>query len=379
MERRVLLAVAVILPTCLLAASCGTDSGTEPGDGGAPTVTATSPADGATDCGLIERIEITFSEDMDASTINDTTLVVETRGIEGHVDYDASSRQATFIPDAAYPANGSITITVTDDVADEGGAALAEPYTSSFETGVLDCAHLVDYLEPNDTIAEAAPIETDRTYYSLTTCEEDRDVFEFSLQETAMVIARTRIKHCEPEPWAIYLRRSDGTEYGWISMTTALPGATPSMVYTFLPGTYYAEVLAPTWPVYFLYDLEIESGAPCPDDAYEDNDFMDEAASVLPGEFDDLRGCYQDRDFYSLDVPELKTLSLTIDAEVHGGLEVRRYELFDPSGQSLAFYQGSGANPVTIDAVTSESGTHYVMVRFFGSEVDYDMDIAVLD
>jgi hypothetical protein len=103
-----------------------------------PTVTGTSPSSGATNVATSSLITVTFSESMDASTINLTTFTVKdnvtSTNIAGTVSYNTSTKIATFTPGAALTANRSYTVTVTTGAKDVAGNALAVNASFSFTT-----------------------------------------------------------------------------------------------------------------------------------------------------------------------------------------------------------------------------------------------------
>jgi hypothetical protein len=107
-----------------------------------PTVTAISPANGATGVGRNTNVTATFSESMDASTINATTLVLVGPGnvqVSAVVSYNATSRVATLNPSVTLATQTIYTATVkggaTDPrVKDLAGNALATSRTWSFRT-----------------------------------------------------------------------------------------------------------------------------------------------------------------------------------------------------------------------------------------------------
>ncbi len=72
-----------------------------PADTDAPTVTLTDPTPAQTDISTTPCVCITFSEDMDPSTINTNTIVVTgpgEQGVAGQISYDAATRIASFNP-----------------------------------------------------------------------------------------------------------------------------------------------------------------------------------------------------------------------------------------------------------------------------------------
>ncbi len=103
-----------------------------------PTVTATSPLNGATGVALGVAPTVTFSEPMNASTISGSTigLRVTSSGvaIPGSVSYNAGTNTATFTPSSQLAFSTSYTLSVTTGVQDAAGNAMASPFSASFTT-----------------------------------------------------------------------------------------------------------------------------------------------------------------------------------------------------------------------------------------------------
>ncbi|MDT0168094.1 Ig-like domain-containing protein [Pseudarthrobacter sp. BRE9] len=105
----------------------------------APTVTATSPAAGATGVAVTGNVAGTFSESMDPSTItsNTFTLTDGTTTVPAAVTYDAAGKVATLNPDADLASGTKYTATIkggTSGVKDIAGNALAVDRTWTFTT-----------------------------------------------------------------------------------------------------------------------------------------------------------------------------------------------------------------------------------------------------
>ncbi len=108
----------------------------EPGlIGVCPKVVSTSPADTATGVSLTTKVDATFNEAMNPSTINTATFTVQqgTTGIAGVVTYTGST--ATFSPTANLAPNTSYTGTIVAGVKDPAGNAMIANYVWSFKTG----------------------------------------------------------------------------------------------------------------------------------------------------------------------------------------------------------------------------------------------------
>ena len=100
-----------------------------------PEVILTSPIDTASGVGLSGKIDATFNEAMDPSTITTSTFTLKqgVNAIPGSVSYTGT--MATFTPSASLTANTNYTATITTGSKDLAGNALLEDYVWSFTTG----------------------------------------------------------------------------------------------------------------------------------------------------------------------------------------------------------------------------------------------------
>jgi hypothetical protein len=130
-----------------------------PADTTAPTVSTVAPQDGATDVALSTNVEATFSEDMDASTIDGTTFTLTKQGattpVGATVAYDAANKKVVLDPNADLDQGATYTATVkggTGGVKDLAGNALAADKTRSFTTAVAAPSNLLfseDFTAPD--------------------------------------------------------------------------------------------------------------------------------------------------------------------------------------------------------------------------------------
>ncbi len=98
-----------------------------------PEVISTSPADNAIDVEVNAVITATFSEPMNASTINTSTIIVSGGGsVSGSVDY--SGNTVTFTPSSDLQENTTYTAIITTGVEDVAGNALENNFEWSFTT-----------------------------------------------------------------------------------------------------------------------------------------------------------------------------------------------------------------------------------------------------
>ncbi|MDO8500262.1 MAG: Ig-like domain-containing protein, partial [Gemmatimonadaceae bacterium] len=126
------------------------------GDTAAPTIVARTPTNGATGIAINTNVTVTFSEPMNATTINSTNITLTpTAGgspIAGTVTYNSATNTATLDPTADLANNTSYTITVTTGVKDVAGNALAATSTSTFTTVTDLIAPTVIARTPTDSI-----------------------------------------------------------------------------------------------------------------------------------------------------------------------------------------------------------------------------------
>src|SRR6202166_4440878 len=100
-----------------------------------PTVVSTVPANGATAVAVNTTISATFSEAMNAATINGTTFTVTGPGatpVAGTVTYAGST--ATFTPSVALANSTLFTATITTGAKDAAGVPLAANFVWTFTT-----------------------------------------------------------------------------------------------------------------------------------------------------------------------------------------------------------------------------------------------------
>jgi hypothetical protein len=120
------------------------------GDVTPPTVTAQSPTAGSTVC-TTSSVSATFSEPMDAATIDTTTFRVTDNGVAvaGSVSYDAATRVASFVPTnpGGFATSRPFVVTLVSGSAgmkDLAGNALAADVTWTFSTSAVPCAAAID-------------------------------------------------------------------------------------------------------------------------------------------------------------------------------------------------------------------------------------------
>jgi len=119
-----------------------------------PTITGFNPANGTSNVAITAAPQITFSEALNASTVNSSTvrLLDGSTPVAATVSYNASNFTATITPAAALSNSKTYTISVlggSSGVKDAAGNALAQTATSTFTT--IAAAVNTSSLWPNST------------------------------------------------------------------------------------------------------------------------------------------------------------------------------------------------------------------------------------
>jgi methionine-rich copper-binding protein CopC len=132
---------------------------------GLPTVTQTTPANGAVNLQLNTTVTATFSNAMDATTLTTSTvLLADSLGnsVSGTVTYDATSKTVTFTPSAKLALDTTYTATIlggsgTTVVRDTSGNSLAANYTWSFTTDTPTAGPTVTSVTPANNATGVDP------------------------------------------------------------------------------------------------------------------------------------------------------------------------------------------------------------------------------
>jgi hypothetical protein len=103
-----------------------------------PTVAGSSPLNGAVNVAATVVPSITFSEAMNAATINGSTITLRvtatSAAVSGTVSYSSATNTATFTPSSSLSGSTGYTLAATTGAKDLGGNSLASTFTSSFTT-----------------------------------------------------------------------------------------------------------------------------------------------------------------------------------------------------------------------------------------------------
>ncbi|MBS3909194.1 MAG: Ig-like domain-containing protein, partial [Actinobacteria bacterium] len=136
-------------------------------DNSSPSVTSVSPAEGATGVSTSAGVTALFSEPMDPSTINSSTVTLmdsANNPVAGTVTYDAGTRTATLKPTNNLISSMTYTATITTGVRDLAGTAMATAKVWSFTT-----AAFVDAPATSITLSPTTPDGSNGWYKTIPT------------------------------------------------------------------------------------------------------------------------------------------------------------------------------------------------------------------
>jgi hypothetical protein len=150
---------AILLIILITSATGCSDNGSSNKHNTPPTAVSAGPPSAAAGACPNTMVTVTFSEAMNPSTINATTLTLTgpaLAAVAGTVSYDVASKTATFSPSASLALNTLYTATVTTGAQDTFANALASNFVWTFTTGNTACLAgpptVVSVAPPNGTI-----------------------------------------------------------------------------------------------------------------------------------------------------------------------------------------------------------------------------------
>ncbi|HET7488416.1 MAG TPA: N,N-dimethylformamidase beta subunit family domain-containing protein, partial [Acidimicrobiales bacterium] len=166
------------------------------GDTTPPTVTATTPASGATGVNVASNATATFSEAVQSATISFTLRDAASNAVAAAVTYDATTRTATLNPNADLAAGATYTATVTG-AKDTAGNTMAGSTTWSFTT-----AAAVDTTPPTVTATSPASGATGVSVASNVTATFSESVqsatVSFTLRDAASNAVAAAVTYDDP-------------------------------------------------------------------------------------------------------------------------------------------------------------------------------------
>ena len=142
------LIIAMLFAITLLLSGCGGGGGSN-ADTTAPTISSTSPAGNATGVARNATFTATFDEDIFAVSVDTASFTLAKSGsgnTPGTVSFDGLNNVASLTPDNALAILTTYTATLTTDITDLSGNALAADFNWSFTTedGIWGSATLIE-------------------------------------------------------------------------------------------------------------------------------------------------------------------------------------------------------------------------------------------
>ena len=129
--------IAIFLVACMSAWAVVSRSQTQNGGANSivPTVTATNPADNAIGVAVNQPVAVTFSQQMSASSLDNTLVLRKPNGMAVSGTIALYNRTAIFRPLVNLAPNTTYTARVRPEVSDLAGVAMGVAYKWSFTTG----------------------------------------------------------------------------------------------------------------------------------------------------------------------------------------------------------------------------------------------------
>jgi hypothetical protein len=151
-----------------------------------------------------------------------------------------------------------------------------------------------DRFEPNDTLSTAR-VTTADTYFDLTLCAADVDVYAFNLARADLIGINVGADPFAENTFSTVVQDALGR--------TLASGKLLASYVAPSPATYYVSIS--TTDPYQPYDVTflLTRGTPCDDDVWEPNDVASQATRVNLGTAVDGMICPQDTDYFSVAVP----------------------------------------------------------------------------
>jgi hypothetical protein len=185
--------------------SCGGGGGSGSADSTAPTVSAGNPTAGQTGVDKDATVTAIFSESMNASTINSSTVTVNSNGspVSGSVSY--SGITATFTPSSRLSPNTVYTVTVTTAAQDLAGNSMASDESWRFTTETTYTVQVSWNANPETAVNRAGGGYKIHHSTSSGFKPGDADVTEVNVPYTSGALAPTLV-NLELEPGTYYIR-----------------------------------------------------------------------------------------------------------------------------------------------------------------------------
>jgi hypothetical protein len=113
-----------------------------------PNIVAITPTQNELNVATTVNISVAFDIDMDQTTINESTFVVNGRltGLHsGNISYNPGTRTATFNPDDDFAVGEMVNVTISDEINSSGGVNISQSFCWSFVTAVDRGSAIFEY------------------------------------------------------------------------------------------------------------------------------------------------------------------------------------------------------------------------------------------
>jgi hypothetical protein len=233
-----------------------------------PDIVSTSPAQNELNVSVSANISVTFDIDMDETTINDSTFVVNawsTGPHPGTITYNSLTKTATLDPDSNFAVGEIVTVVLTTDIRSIFGYPLDSSYVWSFTTEVSDESPGIFVLDSAYSVGEgpwsvfAADLDGDGDLDLMTANCKSNDV-SVLLNNGDATFAAQSVYPVNEEPWSIFAADLDGDGYSDL-MTANMYDSDVSVLLNNGDGTFASPS---TYPVYdspvsvFAADLDAD-------------------------------------------------------------------------------------------------------------------------
>ena len=185
----------------------------------APSVESVSPAAAAPDVRLTSSVEATFSEAIDATTVNERNFTLTGGGdsapVAAEVSYDAANNKATLVPHSYLEASQTYTATITTAVKDTAGNALANDQAWSFATTTSTDVVAPAVQPPKESFVSSAQLGSSgiRSELVWSASDDDSGVGSYELQQSTNRGAYQNVPLSAPTATSTKLALSPGSTY----------------------------------------------------------------------------------------------------------------------------------------------------------------------
>lgn len=229
-----------------------------------------------------------------------------------------------------------------------------------------------DLYEPNNTLSDAISIGP-TNLNALYVCPDEQDWFAIDLLATDNFHAEIHFQQFYAD-LAFKLYGPDGTHLATSLYT--VDGYRELNRYVTQTGTHYLLVYARDDGDEVAYTLETtvqHNTAGCTDDAYENNDDDEHAATLTDGDYDNLMYCAYDYDWYAFDMLAGETLELGIYFP-HASINIDA-ELYNNAGEMVDYSNSMNDNEYLYYHTETDTTVFAFLYGMGYKEHSYDLSV----